>query len=160
MQSYKIAGIHVAHQNIDGEVIAVNLLAGFYFSISGSGPIIWDRVISGASRSQIVEHLSYVYDASRAEIEEAVDVLVQHLLYESLIIKSDHMASNKSPTLPQDGLVKQPFEPATFEKYTDMDRALVLDPIHDSAETGWPNQTCSEPMPGQSIDKAKIQAKV
>jgi len=138
MDSYRVAGSHVAHQNIDGEVIVVDLLKGIYFSITGSGSIIWQHLVNGHSVNQIVDHMLHSHDASRQDIEIAVDKLVQQSLDESLLVKSEAVAV-PFPA-PSGNIVREAFEPVNFEKYTDMDAALMLDPIHDTDESGWPCQ--------------------
>jgi len=143
-ESYKVAGIHVAHQIIDGELIVVDLLQGIYFSITGSGSTIWQHLVTGHAVDQIVNHMLLCYDASRTEIEATVDKLIQQLLDESLLTKSEEPAIPLA--VPAADVVKRPFEPVKFEKYTDMDAALMLDPVHDTDESGWPAGTIDTVM--------------
>jgi hypothetical protein len=140
MDNYSVAGTHVAHQNIDGEVIVVDLVNGIYFSITGSGSIIWQHLVNGYSVDQIVNHMLLTHDASRKEIETAVEKLVQQLVTESLLVQRKEDAVPAPLPVPSDNFVKEAFQPVTFEKYTDMDAALMLDPIHDTDESGWPCQ--------------------
>jgi hypothetical protein len=37
------------------------------------------------------------------------------------------------------GPIEGKFEAPVLQKYTDMQDLLLLDPIHDTDETGWPN---------------------
>jgi len=140
MDSYSVAGSHVAHQNIDGEVIVVDLLKGIYFSITGSGSIIWQHLVNGHSVDQIADHMLLSHDASRQDIEAAVDKLAKQLLDDSLLVKNEEGAVPVPFPVPSGDIVRKAFEPVNFEKYTDMDAALMLDPIHDTDESGWPCQ--------------------
>lgn len=74
-----------------------------------------------------------------------METFVSKLIDEQLILAANGeqpAASSKGNEQPSPSPV--PFEPPVLEKYTDMQDLLLLDPIHEVDDTGWPkrkNQT-------------------
>jgi hypothetical protein len=133
---------NVVHEVIDGEAVIVNLNDGAYYSVDKAGAVIWSLIDRGTAVSQIVDAMTDRYAGSRERIEEAVMRLVSELQREHLIVADPERRSK-----PDDGLnpcVGQPankpeFEDPVLQKYTDMEDLLLLDPIHEVDETGWPS---------------------
>jgi hypothetical protein len=135
----------VVHEAFDDEVIVVNLESGSYYSVSGSGASIWKLIDSGATLPAVVQAVGATYQGDQAEIERAVGLFVDELRLERLIAPveraddardDDSATSDVTPPLDAD---RPTFEAPVLEKYTDMEQLLLLDPIHDVDETGWPN---------------------
>ena len=134
---------HIIHEIIDGEVVLVNLENGSYYSIDKVGATIWNLIEEGAAVSQIVETITGQYAGDQAEIENGVHDLLNQLQREKLIVPDERPGVNghAGPGLSAaNGHPNKPaFETPTLHKYTDMEDLLLLDPIHDVDETGWPN---------------------
>ena len=126
----------VIHQTLDGEVIVVNLDTGTYYSITGSGTEIWAALAGGASRAAVADALRERY-AATPDAEDAVDEFVDLLVDEKLLEPVDD-AVTAEPFEPPAGSAE--FVPPRLERYTDMQDLLMLDPIHDVDEQGWPNR--------------------
>ena len=64
----------VMHETIDGEVIAINLVSGNYYSFRGTGAQIWTLVddLGDLSVEEIVEALELRFESPRSELENAV----------------------------------------------------------------------------------------
>jgi hypothetical protein len=134
----------VIHQTLEGEVIVVNLESGTYYSIAGTGAEVWNALESGATVEQAIERMLGGYEADRARVEPAVTRFVDELLSEELIIPDDSSngAGQAAPAVPRDAL--RPFADPVLSKYTDMQELLMLDPIHEVDEQGWPNRQTGE----------------
>jgi len=91
--------------------------------------------------------LSCAYDGTIAITEQAVIKFIQEILAEDLIVP-DAGASTQPPK-PDAALspVRKPFALPVLHKYTDMQELLLIDPIHEVDETGWPNIAGSVPGP-------------
>ncbi|HSA55608.1 MAG TPA: PqqD family protein [Gemmatimonadaceae bacterium] len=128
----------VVGEIIDGEAVIMDLTAGHYFSSQGAGCEIWRGVERGLTRSAIVESLLERYDAPREVIEPAVYTFVAELLTRKLVVES----AGEAPaivTSPEDGARdRTAFVPPVLTVYEDMADLLLLDPIHDVDEAGWP----------------------
>ena len=145
---FRVNTPHVVHQTIDGEVVVINLESGFYYSLDQVGADVWHGLEAEAPVAEIVAQLAGSYAASRAEIEAAVTRFLTELASEALIVASTApSATNGARHGTTDGdRGQQPFAPPTLQKYADMQDLLLLDPIHEVEEGGWPSAK-AEPEP-------------
>jgi hypothetical protein len=126
------------------ETVAVHLGTGRYFSIDLIGTEIINLLETGSSLGAIVDHLSTRYGADPKLVEGAVDEFVGQLLDEELVHPAPHASS--SAAIPAAVRADVEFTLPTLSVYSDMEDLLLLDPIHDVDETGWP--TRAEPTAG------------
>lgn len=131
----------VMHETIDGEVIAINLVSGNYYSFRGTGAQIWALVDDSGAQSveEIAEALAYRFGSPRSEIEDAVTRFLEDLAEEGLVAGAEAPdEARREPAEPPNGVPKLPFELPRVEKYTDMQDLVLLDPVHQVDDTGWP----------------------
>ena len=126
----------VIHEAFDDEVVIANLEVGSYYSLAGSGMAVWSGIECGLVLECIVDEIATVTGADRAVVAEEAQKLVDDLLAEELVEELD-VATAEEPSRPFDVPVGE-FIPPTFQKYTDMQQLLLLDPIHDVDDAGWP----------------------
>lgn len=140
-KSFRINSPKVVRETIDGEVVIVNLDNGHYYSLVSAGADIWDGIERGISRDNLIEEMTQQYDGSREALECALESFIEELEQEELIVleQTDALTRiNSSGEQPNISKEKVSFEPPVLQKYTDMEELLILDPIHDVDETGWP----------------------
>lgn len=106
--------------------------------------MIWELLQQSATISEIVAKLAAIYESSPGPLSEAVQKFIEELRSENLIIANNIVtAQNHQPDAktirPSPTNANQPFTPPHLHKYTDMQDLLLLDPIHDVTETGWPH---------------------
>lgn len=140
---FRINAPKVIYETIDGEAVIINLDTGCYYSLDKVGADIWGFIEKGVSVEEIKEDLVHRYDGSPTDIESAITRLIANLESENLILPISAKASGiENPSeLPLDigpVIEKIQFEAPTLQKYTDMQDLLLLDPIHEVDETGWP----------------------
>lgn len=126
----------IVHETVDGEVIAIDLASGSYYSLAGSGPAVWEVLGNGASEAEIDAVLAGQYEADDETIAAAVSELLGQL-QESKLIVSDEQPGKGVPVAGGPG-EKIPFEAPRLERYTDMKDYFLLDPIHEVDTAGWP----------------------
>ena len=97
---------------------------------------IWRLIEENASCTGIVEALEGRFDASGSEIATAVDALIAELM-EAELIAADSSIESAGP--PPEVVQKTPFPAPEVERFTDMQDLLLLDPIHEVDDTGWPH---------------------
>ena len=138
---FQVNSPNVIHEVIDGEAVLVNLESGSYYSIDNVGAVIWDYIENGLSVSQIVDSIADRYEGNGDDIEQGVQQLFTQLQEEQLIVPSGAPQANGQVPPVSDAAngSKTPFEVPILHKYTDMEDLLLLDPIHDVDESGWPN---------------------
>ncbi|HEX4521318.1 MAG TPA: PqqD family protein [Gaiellaceae bacterium] len=136
---FKVNTPPVIHQTLDGEVIVVDLDSGTYFSIAGTGAEVWAAVEAGLELDQTIELMAGRYDADRTRIAEAVTRFVDELAEQKLIAPAEQAAAAPAVApMPSNGTAA--FEDPVLNRYTDMQELLMLDPIHEVDEQGWPNR--------------------
>lgn len=133
----------VVHETIDNEVVIIHFDSGNYYSLDGVGADIWSFVETGSTVSEIVEAIAHRYEGSRAVIKAAVNQLIVELQQEDLIApdKSKEPESIKGLEIRVEAgseTERPGFEAPILHKYTDMQDLLLLDPIHEVDEAGWP----------------------
>jgi hypothetical protein len=141
---FKVNTPPVIHQTLEGEVIVVNLESGTYYSIAGTGAEVWSALEGGATADEAIELMLSGYEADRAWVEAAVTRFVDELLSEELIIPGDSANGAGQAASARTGDAPLPFTDPVLNKYTDMQELLMLDPIHEVDEQGWPNRQTGE----------------
>lgn len=135
--SYRVRHEDVSAERIDGDVIAVNLMTGAYFSLSGSAADVWTAATSGAPSAVWLHALDTAYgcEISRHDIEAVIGSCLEHGLIES--VDSDPVVV---PVLPSD-LDRSTWLTPVLEVFTDLQDLILVDPIHDADDLGWPRTT-------------------
>ena len=137
-RGFRIASANVHYAEFDGEVVVINTLIGSYYSLRGSAIDIWSLIEANASRQMIVESLAARYDGDREAIAAAVDRCLAQLVEHALI--GEAPANNGSLTSVQRNGPKQALPEPLIESVDDLRDLLVLDPVHDVSEAGWPQR--------------------
>lgn len=135
---YKISHPQIIEETFDDEVVIVDLSQGTYFSLVGSGSTIWNLALKGADESQIVAQIVSQTDADETELQDVTQQFLQQLQNEGLLIVADDIEySNENKAAPE--TARKAFEKPQLQKFSDMQALLMLDPIHEVDEAGWPN---------------------
>ena len=131
---FRVNSGQVIHEKMEGEVIAIHLVTGAYYSMRHVSAAIWDLLVVGHSVAEIQGALQARYDGEAGDVQTTLTRFVEQLVTEELVVASDASApaSAAAPSLPD------PFRPPVLAKYTDMTDMLLLDPIHEVEDTGWP----------------------
>ena len=158
---------NVVHEVIDGEAVIVNLKNGTYYSTDKVGADVWTLIENGLPVSQIIEDIEARYVGDKDTITQSIMQLISQLQKENLIVFrvgaensteeiNDHVEPPKvepegskipfeKPRLGKGfDINKIPFEEPKLEKYSDMEDLLLLDPIHDVEDEGWPKANVPE----------------
>ena len=130
----------VVHETIDGETIIIQLETGTYYSLGGSAASIWELVAKGLSTDEVVEQLERSYEESPERLAEATADLVHELVQEKLVQEAEADAAPSDLPEGNGNGGRAGFEQPTLQKYTDMQYFLLLDPIHEVEDAGWPHQ--------------------
>jgi hypothetical protein len=133
---YLRIGPEIVHETVDGEVIAIDLDSGSYYSLAGSGPLIWSLLAGGASEVELRDALEARFGGVET-IAGDVSTLLEQLRESGLIVATEREAA--VATLPAKAGDGEAYEAPRFERYTDMRDYFLLDPIHEvDSAGGWP----------------------
>jgi hypothetical protein len=139
-ERYAIDDARIVSEVIDGEAIIVNLANGFYYNLDRSAAEIWGWLEAGWSIEEIVSMIRDRYDCAGADPETAVRTLVGTLVADDLI--GSRADASDRPQIERGAEMageKPAFRVPSFQRYEDMRGFLLVDPIHEVNETGWPH---------------------
>ena len=140
---FRINSPKVVHDSIDNEVIIIEFDSGNYYSLNQSGSDIWMLIHEESSIKEIFDNLSAKYQTNSHSIEEKLWPFLKELKNENLIIEIENkdQKTSKKLSIKQNNnkkTDKSDFEIPILQKYSDMQDLLLLDPIHEVDEKGWP----------------------
>jgi hypothetical protein len=141
-RQFRVRNPQVVDDTIGGEVIVIDLDSGSYYSLRDTSAEIWHGIKAGADEASIGDSLAERYASTKEEIAAAVSRLLDELAAERLI---EETAAHEGaiPAEPSSALPAQnghpPFITPVLEKHTDMQDLILLDPVHDVTEAGWPD---------------------
>jgi hypothetical protein len=140
LPAFHIKKPDVVHETIDGETVIVNLENGVYYSLRDSAVDIWNMIEGGANAEELLGMLLSRYEGSREDMQKAVVNLLVNLQQEGLVrVSTTRATSDTGASAPVSG-PKTAFVQPRLEKYSDMQELLLLDPIHEVDQDGWPNK--------------------
>jgi Coenzyme PQQ synthesis protein D (PqqD) len=137
---FEVSRPEVVGSVVDGEVVAINLDTGSYYNISGSGADVWVAVERTASAQEVTARVAHCFGVPVDDISDSVIDFMEQLLSEGLIRPADPGATGAEPSAGDprsDGGAA--FSPPVLEKFTDMEDLLLVDPVHDVTDRGWPH---------------------
>jgi Coenzyme PQQ synthesis protein D (PqqD) len=142
--TYRINTPKVVHDTVDEETLAIDSTSGAYYSIRGTGARIWGLLDRGCDVEAIVTALAGFHGLAPAVIEVDLRGFLADLQREGLIVPTATAVSPGPLSLRSAG--EPPgWQPPAVEKFTDMERLLLIDPIHMVEDDGWPHEKKTPP---------------
>ncbi len=114
----------IAAKVLDGEAILIDLSSGFYYSMDGSGGILWSLIDARYTPAEIIGALAQVYGLPTEQVRGDVEKLLGEL-------ESHHLVRPSSATQAADiSLPEKPgaYVPPLLNVYGDMNHLLAIDP--------------------------------
>jgi hypothetical protein len=137
-QSFRVRSEFVSAERVDGDVIAVNLRTGSYFSLSGSAADIWTAATSGSRSWCASLDSAFGEPVPRDEVLTFITRCEEMDLIQA--VASAPLAgapSNNPPELPDDW-PRGEWQSPVLEVFDDLRDLILVDPIHDASALGWP----------------------
>lgn len=123
--TYQVNGPAIIFKDFGEEFVVANLDSGLFYSLNDFAGYVWRELSSGHFISDIVAP----YDGAEAdEIRNFMATLVS----ERLIKPADDVRAPAGRPAPR------PFSSPTLERFDDLQGLLMIDPIHEVSEAGWP----------------------
>jgi hypothetical protein len=142
-QYFRIEPRSVIFERFEGEVIAINLDRGTYYSLNPAAADIFELVAGQAARADIIAALEHKYSAGTGTIRDEVTRFLQTLEAEGLIQSASSAGPGAAPVAAGSG-AQAVFEAPTLSVHRDMQELFLLDPVHDVTDAGWPEQRPAE----------------
>lgn len=137
MVCYSTKAPFVISRVFGDEVVLANWETGLYYSLTSSGADIWRGLEAGHSVESIALAFANAGGVDDRRIAEAVHAFVSELSIEHLIVPLESAAAVVPWHPTSAGRVLSP----QLEKYDDLKDLLLLDPVHEVTEEGWPHRT-------------------
>lgn len=127
----------VVSEIIDGELVVINFDSGNYYSSLGVGAWIWHCIEQSVPGDIVVATMTSVFGIAQDKALADLDAYIGDLQRENLIRTADATAPSGgvAPALPAGE-----YHPPRIIAYSNMQDLLLLDPIHDVGEEGWPTR--------------------
>ena len=139
-ERFRVDPDKVVHETIEGEAILIHLDNGYYYSLDGAGAEIWGLLAESRSVDETAGALARAYDSDEVatEVRRIADELVAENLLEQTDIAPAAALNGDGPA------ERRAFTAPVLKKYEDMQDFLLVDPIHETSDAGWP-ETKPEP---------------
>ncbi len=134
-KSYRIPQTRVIYEVLNTEVIVVDFTTGNYYALIHVAKQIWQLIEQSATVDQMAQLLSDRYQREKAAILVDLQQFFEQLLENQLIESTDQGGAQELTLAPSEGWE---YDIPKLQKYTDVQSLLLLDPIHEVAEEGWP----------------------
>ena len=132
----------VISEILDGEAVIIDLETGTYYSLDPIASSIWDAIAAGGSTATaIVEGIGAAYGKSAPEVEATLTPFFARLAAERLVVSVPGSQAAPAPFPKVSTSLTEP----TLSRFDDIQDLLLLDPIHEVEEAGWPAR---KPNPG------------
>jgi hypothetical protein len=148
---FRINTPKVVFEAFEDEVVLVNFDTGNYYSLRGSAVALLNYIQENKNVREIINDLDAQFVTTRAELEKSVVVFLDELCRENIVVAgSDSSRMDKTPASgPNPSFQKIPFQAPTIERYADMQELILLDPIHEVDESGWPKPKNGRDAPSE-----------
>lgn len=132
---------NISARSFGDEIVAANFVSGIYYSMLGSAAQIWEGLIAGAPRDHVVSEVAALSDCDPAEFASAGAEFIDALLAEQLIVPAEGL---KPVDWKPAATVEAAYGPPMLQRFDDMADLLVIDPVHDVEDMGWPHASATQ----------------
>jgi hypothetical protein len=131
----------VTYEQLDDDVIAIHLETGMYYAFDGVAADCWSGVAAHASVDDIAAALGARFGVSTDRALDDVAAFVTGLVGERLVVDDPEPPGLDAPAWATTYAQRQrpgAYAPPLVQRYDDLDDLLMLDPIHEVDDAGWP----------------------
>lgn len=139
MVHYRVDERRMAHQTVDDEVIAIDFVNGAYFSMRGTAGEIWQMLAARVALDAVVGLYREGSPSPPDTLLTEIQSFVSELLAANLLQVND-APEPAQPVPPGLAIQHGPYAPPQLEKFEDMADLIMLDPVHDVGDAGWPRK--------------------
>jgi hypothetical protein len=131
---YALKAATIVSEVIEGETIIIDMQTGTYFSTDGLGTVLWAAAQAGHSRQALVEGAAKAYPAA---VDAGADTaaFLDSLVAKGLLVETPEAAQIQDVAWPAGDYAK-----AQLYAHSDMQDLIMLDPIHEVDNVGWPKR--------------------
>lgn len=134
---FRINSPSVIYERFDDELVAIHLDTGTYHSMMGAATDAFVLLSEEATAAELADALAARYAATPEQIVKELAPFLEQLQKEQLIanVKTRKARGPLRVTGNESGL---PFVAPSLQAFRDLEGLLLLDPIHEVGDEGWP----------------------
>jgi hypothetical protein len=140
MTRYRANTPRFVDETVDGEALIMDMVTGSYYTCQDASTIAWHGLTGGLTASDVAAMLSSTYPIETADAERDVERFAAELVQEEMIVVRDGSAESVDAATIGNGTSPGEYQALRFEKYTDLADLILLDPVHDVSDAGWPHE--------------------
>jgi hypothetical protein len=143
---YRVNRPRFVDETVDGEALVMDMVKGNYYSCVGASAYAWNALVAGMSPAELAPLIAERYGVSAADAAGDVDRFVATLVDEEMLHPVDAPPDAPSESPVDRAALDAAVPPGeygglTLERFTDLADLILLDPVHDVSEVGWPHTT-------------------
>lgn len=140
-KNFKPYSDNIIYDMSKDEVLIINLDNGHYYNLSNAAGVIWGLIVHEVNSSMWKSHLEKIFSKKDFPLDKDIDHFIGELLSENLIREENKLNDSLDNLEIFD--IKE-YEKPALVVFSDIEELLLLDPIHEVDESGWPNENGSE----------------
>jgi len=128
---------HVMAEVLDGEAVIIDMASGRYHAASGVAGTIWEAVAAGRSLDGVMADVRRFHSGVPEDAADQVTRFLDSLAAAGLavVVEADDAPPARDDADPR----VTPWRPPVLESHDDLQDLLLLDPVHEVTEAGWPH---------------------
>ena len=135
---FKLNQPFVVSELIDGDAVVMTLKSGNYYSARHTGALLWAWLERGMPLEDMASGLAGIYGGEASAYASDVHVFFDNLVEQGLDAPANSSTDSGSALTESNPTAPKTYKPPVLEVYADMQDLLLLDPIRDTDEGGWP----------------------
>jgi tyrosine-protein phosphatase YwqE len=141
MPTYRINTQKIVYEILNTEVIAIDFHTGNYYAIVHIAKQVWQLIESQVPLQRIAQLLAKQYSSDPDEVLLDMKLFIEQLVEEGLVeLVADTECSAEAPDVMEIAPSGWEYSAPTLQKYEDVRNLLLLDPIHEVTDAGWPQK--------------------
>jgi hypothetical protein len=128
----------VISETLEGEAVIVDLASGRYHAAAGVAATVWEGMRVGHSLDRIMSDVRRSYTAIPDDAEAGVQAFIDGVVGAGLAVPvqaAESAADDHGPVTAGPG----PWSVPVLESHDDLADLMLIDPVHDVTEMGWPH---------------------
>jgi hypothetical protein len=123
---------------LDGEAVIIDLASGRYHGTPGVGATVWQAISAGHSLEGIVAEVARRHAGLPDDAVSQIRRFIEQLVAAGLVVED---SGGNTPASISEAPVPAatPWSAPVLESHDDLADLLLLDPVHEVTEEGWPH---------------------
>ncbi|WP_244547521.1 PqqD family protein [Bradyrhizobium sp. OK095] len=125
-------------QQFDSEVVLANYQNGVYYNLDGSAAQVWLGLKANRTVEEIGSAVATATAGDVPSITQQVQAFVDSMLAEGLIAEGVADARSEASIEAWAPVLSGAFVAPEFQRFDNLRELLLMDPVHDAGDEGWP----------------------